>query len=306
MCKEIQLIDDIRRFNRYYTNILGLLEKHILNSGHSLTEARILFELNEIGSCLAHTLSTRLNIDKSYLSRVIARFERDGLIIKEVSKEDSRTKDLKLSKKGLETIQILTERSNSQIRHLLEPLNEKECNEICAAMELIKKYLIKATTAVQIRHYTDADIDFVISGQMKLYELEYGFKSDQWKSYLRDGVHRFINQFDSERDCMYILEYNGIPAGCIAITHTEQSTAQLRFFFIEAELRGKGAGHQLIDLALNFCIEKEYKHVFLWTFSKLSAARHLYEQKGFRIKNTRENSDWGQTVIEECWILERK
>jgi len=61
---------------------------------------------------------------------------------------------------------------------------------------------------------------------------------------------------------MYILEYNGIPAGCIAITHTEQSTAQLRFFFIEAELRGKGAGHQLIDLALNFCFEKKYKHVF--------------------------------------------
>ncbi len=94
------VISDIRGFNRFYTNILGLLDKHILESDFSLTEGRILFELQEIGPSMANTLSQRLNIDKSYLSRILAKFEMNGLIEKEVSGDDSRAYVIRLSEKG--------------------------------------------------------------------------------------------------------------------------------------------------------------------------------------------------------------
>ena len=103
---------------------------------------------------------------------------------------------------------------------------------------------------------------------------------------------------------MYILENNGVPSGCVAIAHVDEATAQLRFFFLEPEMRGRGAGHTLLDMAIEFCKEKRYGQVFLWTFSTLMAARHLYARKGFRITETRENNDWGEPILEECWNLD--
>jgi GNAT superfamily N-acetyltransferase len=158
-------------------------------------------------------------------------------------------------------------------------------------------------TDFTIRPFRESDLDFVISRQLALYAAEYGFTSGPWKAYLAGAVQDFISRFDCERDCMDILETNAVPCGCIAITHVDGMTAQLRFYFIEREMRGNGAGHQLIDRAIGFCREKRYGNVFLWTFSTLMAARHLYESRGFRITDTRVNTEWGEPILEERWDL---
>ena len=156
---------------------------------------------------------------------------------------------------------------------------------------------------ITIRPFHEADMDFVISRQLALYASEYGFTSDTWKTYLTGGVQDFIRQFDGQRDCMYILENNAVPCGCIAIRYAGAGTAQLRFYFLEPEMRGKGSGRRLIDLAIRFCKEKKYRDIFLWTFNTLDAARHLYTDRGFRITDTRVNNDWGEPVLEERWEL---
>jgi GNAT superfamily N-acetyltransferase len=170
-------------------------------------------------------------------------------------------------------------------------------------MKMTKEHTARATLNTAIRPFRLNDMDFVISRQLALYEREYGFTSEIWRAYLTDGVRNFVNQFDSKRDCMYILDNNGVPLGCIAITHVDEATAQLRFFFLEPEIRGLGAGRKLIDQAIDFCEEKKYRRVFLWTFSTLMAARHLYVTKGFQITETHENRDWGEPVLEERWDL---
>ena len=157
---------------------------------------------------------------------------------------------------------------------------------------------------ITIRNFTSEDVDFVISGHLKLYEMEYGLNTEVWKSYVKEGVYDFLNQFNKDKDCMYILDCNGVPSGSAAIKHIDEETAQFRFFFLEPELRGLGAGHKLFDMAIDFCIEKEYKNVFLWTFSTLYAARHLYKSKGFKVAETHENSEWGTAIQEERWDLE--
>ncbi len=167
-----------------------------------------------------------------------------------------------------------------------------------------KKHSSRADSGIIIRPFRETDLNFVISRQLALYESEYGFTSDIWKTYLTGGVQDFIRQFDSERDCMYILENNAVPCGCIAIAYAGDATAQLRFYFLEPEMRGKGEGHRLIDLALWFCKEKKYRQVFLWTFSTLTAARHLYAGTGFRITDTHVNNEWGDPVLEERWKLD--
>ncbi|MDD1763959.1 MAG: GNAT family N-acetyltransferase [Methanobacteriaceae archaeon] len=165
------------------------------------------------------------------------------------------------------------------------------------SIEIIKKGIL-------IRPFALEDVDFIIVGQLELYEREYGFTSDIWKAYLTDGVHDLVNQFDKEKDCIFILEYNGVPSGCTAIKNVDEGTAKFRFFFLNSELRGLGAGHKLLDMAIDFCRENGYKQVFLWTFSTLKAARHLYKSKGFKIIETQENNEWGTTVLEERWELD--
>ena len=166
-----------------------------------------------------------------------------------------------------------------------------------------KKQGDRPVLRVTLRPFTGSDVDFVISRQLALYKSEYGFDSVTWKAYLTGGVRAFVEQFDPARDCMLICEHDGRPAGCIAITHADAATAQLRFFFLEPGMRGQGTGHLLMDRAVDFC-RKKYDRIFLWTFSTLPAARHLYECKGFRITDTRENTDWGKKILEERWELE--
>jgi GNAT superfamily N-acetyltransferase len=160
------------------------------------------------------------------------------------------------------------------------------------------------TCGMIIRPFAPEDVDYVINGQLKLYEAEFGFDSDIWKAYVTDGVHELADNFDNEKDCMYILEHNGTPSGCAAITRAGNDTAKFRFFFVEQALRGRGAGRGLLRKALDFCREKEYRRVILWTFSTLYAARHLYESFGFKLTETSENGEWGTPVTEEKWELE--
>ena len=171
-------------------------------------------------------------------------------------------------------------------------------------MTTLKRQPARASPVITVRPFRESDVDFVISRQLNLYAAEYGFTSEIWRSYLTGGVHDFVNRFDSNRSCMYILEKNGVPSGCVAVAHVDEATAQVRFFFLEPEMRGRGAGHILLDMAVEFCKEKRYGRVFLWTFSTLIAARYLYAGKGFRVTDTRENTEWGDPILEECWDLD--
>ncbi len=302
MDKRTDAIFEIRKFNRFYTNILGLVDEHILNTGYSITEARILFELNEIGLCKANKISSMLNIDKSYLSRILKKFEKNGLIYKEISSDDGREQLIKLSKNGRECINALINKSNSQIYRLLSSLDDKKCAEIIDAMDIIKKHLTKASD-IDIRSFTKKDIEFVIRRHIEMYNKEYDLTSDIWKNYVKEGVQLFADNFNPDKDCMYMIDYKDAPSGCIAITHASAQTAQLRFFLIDSNLRGFGLGRRLMDLAISFCKEKKYEHVFLWTFSGLEAARYLYKEYGFNITKVRENSEWGRSILEEKWEI---
>jgi GNAT superfamily N-acetyltransferase len=171
-------------------------------------------------------------------------------------------------------------------------------------MKTKKSHPAKAVPEITLRPFREPDIDFVISRQLASYAAEHGFTSEIWKAYLTGGVNDFIRQFDSARDCMYIAEHDRVPCGCIAITHADDATAQLRFFFMEKEFRGNGTGRRLIDHATGFCRHAKYERVFLWTFSTLDAARHLYAGSGFQVTETQVNCEWGEPVLEELWELE--
>lgn len=133
------IIKDIREFNRFYTNILGLLDKHVLDTGYSFTEARVIVEIGLMGQCIANNLVDKLDIDRSYMSRIIAKLSKDGLLVKENSAVDNRISLIRLTQKGIALFNQLNEKSDIQIRRLLQGLCEKEIKEIHQAMLFIQK-----------------------------------------------------------------------------------------------------------------------------------------------------------------------
>lgn len=302
--KRNDIVTEIRGFNRFYTNILGLLDQHIIDSGYSLTEARILFEIGKTDTCTANQLCSILDIDRSYMSKIINKFEKNQLISRNVSNTDSRNIEIHMTEKGKTVLHDLENRANTQIEDLISKFDMEECEKLIGGIRTVKKYFSRATKDIRIRPYQKDDIKYVIDRQLSLYEAERHFTTDIWKDYLTKGVIALVEKFDAKKDCMFILECDGSPSGCVAITHTKDDMAQLRYFFLEPELRGLGVGTALLNKALDFCRQKKYPHVFLWTVSAQESARILYKKAGFELTETSENEDWGIPVVEERWDLE--
>ncbi|MBP2637841.1 MAG: transcriptional regulator, MarR family [Firmicutes bacterium] len=135
------IIADIRRFNRFYTNRLGVLDRHVLDTGYSLTEARVIIEIGIMEQCIANNLVDILEIDRSYMSRIIAKLYKDGLLIKKKITLDNRTSLISLTSKGTALYNQLNEKSDEQIVRLVQGLSQKEIKDIHASMLLIQQKL---------------------------------------------------------------------------------------------------------------------------------------------------------------------
>ncbi|MDN4605168.1 MarR family winged helix-turn-helix transcriptional regulator [Paenibacillus sp. F6_3S_P_1C] len=137
------MLTEMRRFNRFYTNILGVLDKHILGTGYSFAEARVIIEIGIQGESIANNLVDTLTIDRSYMSRIVSKLTKEGLLMKVDSAVDSRVSLIRLTEKGQELYSELNVRSDQQIVKLMHGLDEEEIREVYASMMNIQDKLNK-------------------------------------------------------------------------------------------------------------------------------------------------------------------
>jgi len=118
-------------------------------------------------------------------------------------------------------------------------------------------------------------------------------------------LSEFLQRYDKSSDGIWIATVNGRVEGSVVIDgiHAENEGAHLRWFIISDALRGKGVGRKLINRAIDFCKSKGYKKTYLWTFKGLNAARHLYENAGFKLIKQQSGVQWGATVNEQYFEL---
>jgi DNA-binding MarR family transcriptional regulator len=136
-----QHIRDIRAFNRFYTDIIGLVDQHILNSSYSLPEVRILYEMFYNGAATANEIVNLIHIDKGYLSRILLKFEKEKLISKKRSATDARSVMLALTNKGRAEFEKLDLASHNQVKQVLDHLPKEKHDELVFHMNAIKKIL---------------------------------------------------------------------------------------------------------------------------------------------------------------------
>jgi ribosomal protein S18 acetylase RimI-like enzyme len=130
------------------------------------------------------------------------------------------------------------------------------------------------------------------------YELDQTFEGD-----VAIRMGEFAKTYDARRDYFAVAVLDGKIVGSIVINGLSDETAQLRWFLVHPDARGRGLGRQLMEGALAFCREKGYKKVTLWTISELKAAAHLYRQAGFTVTREETHEIWGAPRTEQEYEL---
>jgi DNA-binding MarR family transcriptional regulator/GNAT superfamily N-acetyltransferase len=292
----------VREFNRFYTNVLGLLREGLLDTPYSLTEARVIFELARQDQSEVGLLRRSLDIDAGYLSRILARFEADALITRQRAATDGRRQVIGLTESGWESFRSLDRSSSDQIRALLAALAEEDQQRLTAAMAAIRQAIEGSPrpAAFVLRPPGPGDLGWVVHRNGALYAQEYGLDSS-YEALVARIVADYAERADPVREAAWIAELDGEPAGCVFCMRKTDTTAQLRLLLVEPRARGMGLGRRLVAECLAFARRAGYTEIVLWTNDVLHAARRIYQEAGFELTGSAEHHSFGHDLVGEDW-----
>lgn len=303
-------IEAVRRFNRFYTRKIGILQAGLLHSPFSLTKVRVLYELAHRENLTASVLGRELGLDGGYLSRMLRGFIRQGLITRKSSPRDSRQNLLKLTSRGRNVFATLNARSQQEVRGMLRSVSSAEQPQLLEAMRIIQTLLKDSSNGASeakkapftLRSPQAGDLGWVVHRHGALYAQEYGY-DERFEAIVAQIVAEFVQKFDPKRERCWIAEKDSEIVGSVMLVKKSPTVAKLRLLLVEPSARGLGLGRRLINECISFARKAGYKKMTLWTQSELHPARHLYKQAGFRLAGRRKHRDFGNTSVAEIWDL---
>jgi DNA-binding MarR family transcriptional regulator/GNAT superfamily N-acetyltransferase len=296
-----------RQFNRHYTRFLGTLTDSFLRTEYSLAEGRVLYELATHAKIQAKEIGETLGLDAGYLSRILAKFEKAGLIVRRTSKTDSRAADLHLTPQGRAAFRVLNTRAEKQARELITGLDPRSRTEFLRAIRTMGGVIAgppPAPSTFTLRSHRPGDMGMVVALEGAGYVEQFGW-DNTFEALVARIVADFIAHFDSARERCWIAEVDGRPVGHIfLVVHPSQpDTARLRLLFVDPSARGLGLGHALVAECIRFAREAGYARITLWTQSILTAAHRIYQGAGFRLVAEEPHRSFGKDLIGQTWEL---
>jgi DNA-binding MarR family transcriptional regulator/GNAT superfamily N-acetyltransferase len=299
----------IRRFNRFYTGRIALLNETLLDSSFTLTEARVLFELGTREPSSAGALVETLGLDPGYLSRILQDFSRLRLITRQRAPEDARRATIALTAKGRSVFLDLDRKSQRSVGEMIAPLAAAERERLLAAMHAIETHLSAAPPArrtdapqILIRSHRIGDVGWAIERHGTLYAEEFGWNGE-FEALVATLFARFAASHDAAGERFWVAEADGERVGCVFVVRSEQdqTAAQLRCLLVDPRGRGLGIGRLLVEHCLAFAKSAGYAKMVLWTNDVLSAARRIYMHAGFELVEESPHHSFGCDLIGQTW-----
>jgi len=294
----------IRRFNRFYTRKIGVLEQQLLESPYSLTEARVLFELAHRDEPTAKEIGAQLDLDPGYLSRIVQAFMDKGLVTRKPVPSDRRQFRLALTAKGRLAYGRLNRSSHDEIGEMLEKLPRGGEERLVTAMTAIERLLDDEAgrPEITLRVHRPGDMGWIVQQHGLLYAREYGWDIS-FEALCAEITAQFLKDFDPARERCWIAEIDGQQVGSIFLVKHSDEVAKIRLLLIDPAARGHGLGKRLVDECIAFARSCGYRKITLWTQSMLLAARGIYQNAGFVHVATEPHHSFGHDLIGETWEL---
>ncbi|MFJ4472380.1 GNAT family N-acetyltransferase [Streptomyces sp. NPDC089424] len=302
-------VEDIRSFNRFYTHLIGALDhgRH-LYVPYTLTESRVLYELAHAPRTDAADLRSQLHLDAGYLSRILNRFEQDGLVERAPSKRDPRRRRITLTARGREAADLLDERAAQAVEALLTRVPPTERGRLTEALATVRALLGADRAArpedVLLREPGPGDLGWIVQRNAALYAAEHGWNAD-YEGLVARIVADFAQDHDPHLERVWIAELDGRAVGCVMCVRDEApATARLRLLLVEPDARGLGVGDRLVRAVADFARGVGYRDLVLWTNDVLTAARRVYQRHGFVLVGEKPHRSFGKDLVGQDWRLE--
>ena len=301
-------VDAVRRFARFFTRQLKVLEPKHLHTRFSLPEARVVYELAQRAPLSPGQLVADLDIDAGQLSRLLSALERRHIVTRKDVASDKRQTDVALTDEGRAAFAELKARTVEHVEQLLKTLDAAARGRVVGAMARIERELgtekpgdthNKRPIAV-LRTHRPGDIGWIISRHGALYHQEYGWDIS-FEQLVAEIAALFLKTHDPQRERCWIAEVDGEPVGTVMLVKASDTLAKLRLLIVEPSARGLGIGRALTNECMRFARDAGYTRMTLWTQSILVAARAIYRNAGFELVREEPHHSFGHDLIGETW-----
>lgn len=292
----------LRRFNRFFSRAAGLLEPRYQHSPFALAEARVIYEIAQGEPVLAKAIAAELGLDAGYLSRMIARFEREGWVSRERG-IDARERPLRLTDKGRSVFAVMNKETRTNMTAMVDLLDESQRRQLGYALASVEELLGgRAHGEMIIRTFKPGDMGLITARQSVLYTESYGWGIGM-EALIGEITSAFLRNFQPSREQCWIAERDGRMLGSVLLVADSAEVARLRLLYVEAQARGLGIGNMLVEQCIKFAREAGYRELVLWTHSVLTSARKIYAAHGFEITSVETHDEFGKPEQGESWRL---
>lgn len=275
MADKTQTINRIREFNRFYMPSLSLLGNHYLGSEYSATEARVLFEIYENDGCRAADIAKAMNIDKSYLSRIIKNHEKNGYITRKVSESDMRAFALHLTDKGTDRTRELIEKSNDEIGNIVATLSEKDCTQLVDALNTVTAILKKSARMKIVPYNEKYKEDFIAMNLKWISEMFVVEEEDI----------RVLNNIEARLkkggQIFFAIDGEDNVLACCMISPLDNGEWEIEKFCARGLYTGTGAGSACLEACISYAKKKKAPKIVIVSHPKCTHAVNLYRKFGF-------------------------
>jgi DNA-binding MarR family transcriptional regulator len=268
----IDAVATLRRFNRSWSQRVGVLDESFLGSGRPLGPSRLLFELGDEGSGVRE-LRQRLDLDSGYLSRLLRQLEGEGLISVGADPADARRRIARLTSDGAAARQDLDDRSDARAHRLVDGLSDRQRARLAECLDEADRLVRASTVSLELVDPGSEDAAAAVT------------------SYLGELDERFEEGFDAaeaagdeqafSNGCFLVARNDGAVVGCGGLTSLGDGIAEIKRMWVDPEWRGLGLAGRLLRRLESEAVALGHDVVRLDTNRALTNAIKMYRAAGY-------------------------
>ncbi|WP_420608587.1 MarR family winged helix-turn-helix transcriptional regulator [Candidatus Poriferisodalis sp.] len=145
--KDRELAEQVRAFNRVYTEAIGSLADRHEGLDVTLAQSRVLYTVNSLNGAQVNQIAERLDLDLAYTSRLLGTLEDEQLLQRTISSQDRRQRDVALTAKGSQLLDEIERRSNQRALDMVGHLTPRQVTRLIKAMDTIASLISRRESA---------------------------------------------------------------------------------------------------------------------------------------------------------------
>jgi DNA-binding MarR family transcriptional regulator/GNAT superfamily N-acetyltransferase len=304
----------VRDASRRMVRELGFMQPTLAETDLPPSAVHAIIEICNQGALTASRLGQMLLLEKSTISRMLARLVERRLVEEKPSNVDGRAKILSLTPEGHVLLGDINRFANLRVGKALHSLGTSARQRVVGgladyadALRAVHDRKEATSAAIEIHEgFLPGAIGRIAEMHGRYYSHEWGM-SPFFEARVASGMAEFSQRLDRPMNRIWLALQAGEIVGSIAVDGEDlgESKAHVRWVIVDDGLRGSGTGRRLVDAAVKFCDAQGFAETHLWTFKGLDAARKLYEATGFVLAEEWSGDQWGQMLTEQRFVRVR-